>query len=179
MGARLSRKPIFCQSERSEESALKKSYAGAGLIAVGIILVFIVVSFLRENWAADGTPGGIERWFAKLLLSQSRAGDELKNPLPADESTLSDGRAIYDQHCAFCHGKDGNGAGADGMQFYPPVPSLQNSSEPLSDGQVFSIVKMGIRYTAMPAFSKAFSEEEIWKVTSFVQTLRQPAGKSP
>ena len=158
---------------------MKKTYAGVGLITVGIILPFIVVAFLRENWAADGSPGEVERWFARLLLSQSRAGDELKNPLPSNESTLADGRAIYDQRCAFCHGKDGSGVGADGMQFYPPVPSLQKPAEPLSDGQVFSIVKLGIRYTAMPAFSKALSEEEIWKVTSFVQTLKQPSDKTP
>lgn len=158
---------------------MKKTYAGAGLIVVGIIVVFIAISFLRENWAADGSPGGMERWFAKLLLSQSRAGDELKNPLPTSESILADGRAIYEQRCAFCHGKDGSGTGADGMQFYPPVPSLQSPAEPLSDGGIFSIVKLGIRYTAMPAFSKELSEEEIWKVTSFVQTLKQPAGKTP
>ena len=158
------------------ESVLKKIYAGTGLALVGIILVISFVAFLRENWAADGSPGGVERWFAKLLLSQSRAGnDDLKNPLSPNEAILAEGQAMYDQHCAFCHRKDGSGTGADGMQFYPPVPSLQDPSKPLSEGQVFSIVKLGIRYTAMPAFSKVLSDQEIWKVTSFVQTLKHSA----
>jgi mono/diheme cytochrome c family protein len=159
---------------------VKKTYAGVGLAAVGILLIFIIISFLRENWAAAESPGGVERWFAKIILARSRAADaELKNPLPPSEATLTEGRAIYDQHCAFCHGKDGSGPGAAGMQFYPPVPSLQNPSEPSSEGQVFSIVKLGIRYTAMPAFNKLLRDEDIWKVTAFVKTLKQSGENNP
>lgn len=154
---------------------MKKTYAITGLAAIALLLVFAIVSFLRENWAADGSPGGVERWFARLILFRSRSESAgLENPLPSDPATLAAGRALYDQHCAFCHGQAGSGPAADGMQFYPPVPSLNSPSEPLSDGQVYSIVQLGIRYTAMPGFSKALSEQDIWKVTSFVSSLRQP-----
>jgi mono/diheme cytochrome c family protein len=140
------------------------------------MVIFAVVSFLRENWAADGQPGGLEQWLARAFLLRSRGDSaELKNPLPANEATLAAGRALYDKHCAFCHGGDGSGLGANGMQFYPPVPSLKTAAEPLTEGQIFSIVKLGIRYTAMPGFSKALSEQEIWQVTTLVSSLRTPA----
>ena len=156
-------------------------FRSAALALIAIVLLFAVVSFLRENWAADGEPGGVERWLARTFLLRSRSeSTALKNPLPADEATLSAGRALYEKHCAFCHGADGSGPAGNGMQFYPPVPSLKAPAEPLQDGQVFSIVKLGIRYTAMPGFGKALSEQEIWQVTAFVGTLRatsQPSAK--
>jgi mono/diheme cytochrome c family protein len=152
---------------------LKKTYAVVALAVIGLILVFAIVSFLRENWAADGSPGSVEQWFARLILFQSRKETKsLANPLPPDETTLEAGRQIYERHCAFCHGQDGGGIPSDGMQFYPPVPSLKAPSEPLSDGQIFSIVQLGVRYTAMPGFGKALSEEQIWQVTSFIHSLK-------
>lgn len=157
---------------------MNKPYAAAGLGLIAIVVIFAVVSFLRENWAADGQPGGVERWLARSFLLRSRSESAgLTNPLSPDASTLQAGKAIYDQHCAFCHGPDGAGILEHGMQFYPPVPSLKTPPEPLSDGQVFSIVKLGVRYTAMPGFSKALNEQDIWKVTAFVKSL-QPAAAS-
>lgn len=152
---------------------MKKPYAIAALGLIGLILLFAVVSFLRENWAADGEPGGMERWLARTFLLRSRSSSaDLSNPLPANESTLAAGRTLYEKHCAFCHGSDGSGPGTNGMQFYPPVPSLRAPAEPLRDGQIFSIVQLGIRYTAMPGFSKTLNDDEIWQVTAFVQSLR-------
>lgn len=153
---------------------MKKTYAAAGLVGIAIVLLFAVISFLRENWAADGSPGGLERWIARAVLSRSRAAsDELTNPLPLTSETIASGKQLYDQHCAFCHGSDGSGQAAEGMQFYPPVQSLSAPPDELSDGRVFSIVKLGIRYTAMPGFSKLLSDDEIWKVTAFVGSLRR------
>jgi mono/diheme cytochrome c family protein len=151
---------------------LKKFYAAVGLSLIGVILIFAIVSFLRENWAAAGTPGGVEQWFARLILFRSRNESEgLKNPLPVNENTLAAGHALYDKHCAFCHGQDGDGPPASGMQFYPPVPSLKTPKQSLTEGQIFSVVRLGIRYTAMPGFSKALTDEEIWKVTGYVGSL--------
>jgi mono/diheme cytochrome c family protein len=155
---------------------VKKPYAAAALGLIGLIVLFAIVSFLRENWAADGEPGGVERWLARTFLLRSRSESEaLKNPLPANEATLTSGRVLYEKHCAFCHGLDGKGPAAGGMQFYPPVPSLKTPPEPLRDGQIFSIVQLGIRYTAMPGFGKALNEQEIWQITAFVNSLRAPS----
>lgn len=152
---------------------MKRPYAAAALGLIVLVLLFAVVSFLRENWAAGDTPGETEQWLARTFLLRSRSESAgLRNPLPSDAATLSAGRALYEKHCAFCHGSDGGGPAPEGMQFYPPVPSLKSPPEPLSEGQVFSIVRLGIRYTAMPGFSKALSDHEIWQATAFVQSLR-------
>src|SRR5205809_6407603 len=38
-----------------------------------------------------------------------------KNPLPANEPSLSAGKAVYFRRCADCHGKTGNGDGPDAI----------------------------------------------------------------
>jgi mono/diheme cytochrome c family protein len=86
----------------------------------------------------------------------------------ASPETLREGRALYEKNCVFCHGTDGKGPDW-GVQFYPPVPSLVESEPELEEQQVFAIISRGIRYTAMPSFSKALKEEEIWKITMWVR----------
>jgi mono/diheme cytochrome c family protein len=157
---------------------LKKTTAGVGLVFIAIVLVIAIFSFLRENWAADQTPGTVERLFAGWLLSGSRKTiAERPNPVPLTESSLNEGRELYEKQCAFCHGQDGKGSGGTGVQFYPPVPSLVEGNGDLTDAGIQSVITQGIRYTAMPSFSKALSEEQMWKIVLWVRHL--PASASP
>lgn len=156
----------------SKDGNLRKFYAGVGLALIAAAILFAVLSFLRENWAANQTPGGFERWVARWLLFRNRDdGSGRVNPLPPTAENLAAGRELFEKHCAFCHGMDGHGPAIPGIQFYPPVPSLAQPEEPLTDAQLYSTIELGIRYTAMPSFGQALSDEQIWKVTSFVRSL--------
>jgi mono/diheme cytochrome c family protein len=152
---------------------VKKSTAGAGLILVAIVVAFALLSFLRENWGADQSPGAVERFVAGWLLAGSRrAVTEVPNPVPPTESNLNEGHVLYDKQCAFCHGEDGKGSPETGAQFYPPVPSLVDPSQTRSDAEAQAIISQGIRYTGMPSFAKALSEDERWKVVLWLRHLR-------
>ena len=52
--------------------------------------------------------------------------------------------------------------------FYPPVPQL--ILDPLDDPEwhTYYAIRTGIRYTGMPAWGKALSDQDIWKVTAFL-----------
>ena len=155
---------------------MKKLYLGVALALIGAAILFALLSFLRENWAANQAPGGFERWVARWLLFRNRDdGSGRVNPLPPTAENLAAGRELYEKHCTFCHGMNGQGPATPGIQFYPPVPSLAQPEEPLTDAQLYSIIELGIRYTAMPSFGQALSGEQIWKVTSFVRSLPRPA----
>jgi mono/diheme cytochrome c family protein len=155
---------------------VKKTAAGISLSLIAIIIAFAIFSFLRENWAADQTPGAVERVLAGWLLSGSRkAVAERSNPVPPTEANLAEGRERYEKQCAFCHGLDGKGSGGAGVQFYPPAPSLVESNRELTDAGIESVISQGIRYTAMPSFSKALSEEQRWKIVLWVRHLPAPA----
>ena len=159
-----------------------KRYTVLALVVIAAAALFGTVSFLSQNWGANQTPGAVERFFARWFLGRSQASQpELQNPLPRDEQNLAAGRTVYEKHCSFCHGMDGRGPGENGPQFYPPVPSLATPDaegrQPLTDSQMYYIVRQGVRYTGMPSFEKVLSQEETWQAIEWVDQLsaRAPA----
>jgi len=155
---------------------MKKTIAGVGLALMGIAILFALVSFWRENWGANQTPGAVERFLAGWLLSGSRGQSvETPNPVPSSPENLTEGHDLYLKQCAFCHGEDGTGGGGSGVQFYPPVPSLLMPQNELTDSQMHYVIEQGVRYTGMPSFDKALNEEQIWKVVLWIRTLPNSA----
>ena len=159
----------------------RKTVAGLGLVLMSLAAIFAVLSFWRENWAANQSPGAVERFLAQWLLSSSRAVEEMPNPIPPTELNLAEGRELYERQCAFCHGSDGTGTGSSGVQFYPPVPLLAPLQNQLTDSQMHFVIQRGIRYTAMPSFANAMSEDQIWQVLLWVRNLANThrAGETP
>ena len=136
---------------------------------MALIVIFALFSFWRENWAANQSPGAAERFLARLLLRNSRSVVEMPNPVPPTAAALNEGRELYEAQCAFCHGADGTGKNLSGVQFYPPVPSLLPPQNQLTDSQMHFVIQRGIRYTAMPSFSNALSDDQIWKVIMWIR----------
>ena len=99
--------------------------------------------------------------------------DTKKNPLNADEKTLTEGKALYKAKCARCHGPAGLGDGPDGD------PELEiNLTEPKraarnGDGVVYYKILNGRGRPKMPAFKDELTEQQIWAVVTYVQTLRK------
>jgi thiosulfate dehydrogenase len=78
---------------------------------------------------------------------------------------------IYTINCAVCHGTLDNQPSPLEHSFYPPVPQLL--LDPIDDPQwhTYYVVSNGIRYTGMPSWRHALSEQEIWKVTGFLSQV--------
>lgn len=97
-----------------------------------------------------------------------------KNPLKADEKTLAEGKALYTAKCSKCHGPGGLGDGPDG----DPELTEMNLTEPKraarnSDGVVYYKILNGRGRPKMPAFKDELTEQQIWAVVTYVQTLRK------
>lgn len=100
--------------------------------------------------------------------------DTKKNPLNADEKTLAEGKALYKAKCARCHGPAGLGDGPDG----DPELTEMNLTEPKraprnADGVVYYKILNGRGRPKMPAFKDELTEQQIWAVVTYVQTLRK------
>jgi mono/diheme cytochrome c family protein len=146
---------------------------------------------------------GPGRWFAALLLApvlllpsrtldaeeggsasalRQRGGWQLppeapalKNPLAVDEKLLAAGRTIFGDKCRKCHGPEGLGDGPDADPDYAEEMNLTNPkrADRNPDGVVFHKVMNGRRNPKMPAFKDELSQEQIWAVVAYVQSLRK------
>jgi mono/diheme cytochrome c family protein len=97
------------------------------------------------------------------------------NPLAASTQTLSTGRKLFEQHCARCHGASGHGDGPDAAKLSPPPANIAAASKmPMaSDGYLFWTISEGGAPTgsAMPPFKQALTNDEIWKIITYLRTL--------
>jgi len=95
------------------------------------------------------------------------------NPFQGQPAAIEQGRAIYNQKCTVCHGFDGSAGemgpalGLEGRRF-----ALQSPSE------IFGAIKNGIPATGMPP-TPDIPDDDIWKVTAYIQALRGTAIDAP
>jgi mono/diheme cytochrome c family protein len=122
---------------------------------------------------ADAAPSALEKKFFTMAVQASvrrRAAGEWRADAFANQDVQS-GEAIYQVMCAQCHGQLNGRPSTLGASFYPPAPQLPGHSIIYNEAEVFWIVKHGIRNTAMPAWRRLLSDDDIRNVTAFVKQL--------
>jgi len=63
------------------------------------------------------------------------------------------GLAHWADHCAICHANDGSGDTPICKRVYPPAPDMRlSATQRMTDGELFFIIRNGIRLSAMPAW---------------------------
>jgi mono/diheme cytochrome c family protein len=152
-------------------------------IALGVIvcfavlalatLVFIILGFVPTQ--AKANPPRLESRIATQALhaSMQRHAPRVTNPMVPSDQNLIDGMKIYYENCSLCHGGLDRKPAPLAKNFYPPAPNL--ISDPLDhpEWQIFFSVRTGVRYTGMPAWEGVLSEQDMWKITSFLSRLEQ------
>ncbi len=95
-----------------------------------------------------------------------------KNPLPANQEVIEQGRELYMQSCAICHGADGRSRTNIGRGMYPPAMDLTSPHvQKWTDADLFWIIQNGIRLTGMPSWKATISDEDTWKLVHFTKAL--------
>ena len=96
------------------------------------------------------------------------------NPFAGNPQAVQLGQGLYDSNCAQCHGARGGG-GTNG----PTIVSGETSSERISDTQALPIIKNGVPGTIMPAFSGKISDDDVWRIISYIDSWKAPAIDNP
>lgn len=135
-----------------------------------------LVLFLKRGVSARAEPWAMEAWVARELRHLAVPYEERtrENPLVPTDAVVAAGRAHFADHCAACHGNDGRGQTAFGKGLYPPPPDMRGpATQGLSDGELFWIIRNGVRFTGMPAFGEGPPEEdeETWPLVQFIRHL--------
>ncbi len=160
---------------------------GAALVAAGAAL-FV---FRKRIWNVNpwlGTAGvfGISGFVVVGLAvvvagigGSSQSSALVQNPVPADERSVNDGKAIYAQNCAVCHGATGHGDGPGAAALNPKPLDLTVHVGLHPDGQLFDWISNGIPRTSMPPWKDKLSTQQRWDLINYLRTLSVTGDAAP
>ena len=142
--------------------------------AVGV-LAFLGLGLMPVS--ADAKPGAFESWLAGFARDAAieRAAPERQSPVAAIPENLAAAALLYRDNCAGCHGTPDAKENVFAASLYPPAPQFlsarprENLSD--SDGEIFVVLRDGIRFTAMPTFAHMLKDEDLWRLVVFLKHL--------
>lgn len=147
-------------------------------VVAAIALTALLVAVLTKGmgFTARAEPSSLEN---RVMLAARRwaippAARDRANPVSATDESLREGMAHWADHCATCHGNDGDGKTEIGKSLYPSAPDMRDRrTQDLTDGELFYIIERGVPFTGMPAWGTGMAEgeRESWKLVRFIRHL--------
>jgi nitrate/TMAO reductase-like tetraheme cytochrome c subunit len=140
-------------------------------------VVYAGISVSR-GFSTAAEPSSIEKFIARTarnIVIPKKAQLEV-NPFQPTPSVLNEARENFIARCSVCHGPDGAGQTDIGRNLYPKVPGLRlPRTQSLTDGQIRTIIRNGVRLTGMPGWARPHDEQsdDSWKLVLFIRDLRQ------
>jgi mono/diheme cytochrome c family protein len=148
-----------------------------GCFAMVLVIVFVPLLILASgaiNMSARENASSFEHMLASWALNRSmaRRAPHTDNPDLDNPKAIAIGMDHYRENCVICHGAPGVKVGELAEGLNPPAPKIYSMDiQSMSDGELFWIVKNGIRMTGMPGFGKTHSDDEIQKIVALVRHL--------
>lgn len=85
---------------------------------------------------------------------------------------IAQGKTLYSQNCAACHGAEGNGDGASSLN--PPPRNFHKTDNwkfGRSPAQIFATLEKGSPGTAMSSFKDTLSLEKRWALAHYINSI--------
>ena len=105
-----------------------------------------------------------------------------RSPYPAATMVIRDGEDLYRQHCAACHGVNGQGDGEAGKDLTPPpalLAQLIKRRRSIDEYLLWTISEGGKRFGSdMPAFKATLDDNEIWQIVTYMRSGFLPLGEA-
>jgi mono/diheme cytochrome c family protein len=146
------------------------------VIVVGLAGGYIVLRSGLVPANADAKPGRLENWAAKTSLHATlqREAPKGPNPVASTDDNLIAGVELYGTHCAICHGTAKGNASASPVAKgeYPAPPQLATDGvEDDPEGVSFWKIQHGIRWTGMPSWKGALTDQQMWTLALFLKHM--------
>lgn len=141
-------------------------------VAAGAVVIWLGIYNVaadKPHWEATYH---VLEWARNRSIAAHSEGiippESLKEPEAAEQ-----GVAHYHDTCRHCHGAPGEAPAEFARGLYPRPPELAPGAGlvGLGNGEIFWVVKNGLKMTGMPAFGGHHKDEELWHVVALLEAL--------
>lgn len=145
-------------------------------LAVALVGAYALIQSGLIPANADAKPGWLETWMARTSLDATlrRYAPKIQNPVALTDQNLIYGVRLFARNCAACHGSAKGVAStspiAKGLYQKPPQFATDGVEED-PEGDLFWMIKHGIRLTGMPSFGYTLSDQQIWTLALFLKHM--------
>jgi len=148
-----------------------------------------LVRFLDQTPVPSEVQRDVAAVRARMLGTDYALGDAVRSALarifertrlqrvPRQKPELANGRRLFAQSCAPCHGPDGQSAPIPEMD--PPPPNILHPGYNWTPYEMFNRVTYGGIETAMPSFAEGLTESERWDIVFYLFAERWPPCTKP
>jgi mono/diheme cytochrome c family protein len=108
-------------------------------------------------------------WLLQTALARSIEvrSKNVEVPDLSGSERIRAGLRHYREHCGQCHGAPGIGPEPFALGMTPVPPPIVQAGRELSPGEIFWVVKHGLKMTGMPGWDFKLTDEEIWDIVAF------------
>ena len=129
------------------------------LVVLSIAAMLISMTFKQEQEQKPAEPWDVPAEYKTM-----------KNPVPADDTSIKLGRIHYIRHCASCHGRTGKGDGVKARELETfPGDMTGEAYKTQTDGEQYYKSMFGRK--EMPNYEDQVSEEDMWHMVNYMQTF--------
>lgn len=98
------------------------------------------------------------------------SADNITNPYKGMKNATLEGKKLYTQYCAICHGKKGKGDGVAGMALKPrPSNFKKDIVQNQTDGAIYWKLTEG--KAPMASYKETLTRKQRWQLVNFIRSL--------
>jgi high-affinity iron transporter len=103
------------------------------------------------------------------------------NPVAPEAPSIAAGKKLYASNCASCHGDTAQGDGRAGKQLNPPPANLVDATwiHGSTDGEIFLVIRDGVKDTGMKAFGSRMTTHQMWDVVNYLRSIGPDSASTP
>lgn len=154
--------------------------AGGGLLAASLAFAQMGMGGgmgMGRGMMGRGPDGGVSMLRHRYVRTNGIGAEyaNARNPLTANAETLREGKALFENNCASCHGASGHGDGpaAKGLNPAPANLAVAVKMPIASDAYLdWTISEGGVPvHSAMPPFKAILKQNQIWQLVLYLRSL--------